>query len=87
MSINDGNSSDYNCCYNTLVHITFLQKLKEQYDCEKEWQYKILSQFSFAQGSNQIKINLESNNWEAKADIENLNEDKVHMFKLTIVFL
>ena len=54
-----------------------MQKLKEQYNCKKEWRFKPLSHFSFADGSSQVKIELEGDNWEGKAKIVNLNDDKV----------
>lgn len=61
--------------------LQLLQKLKEQYDCENEWHFESLSQFSFAQGSDQVKIEMFGNKWEpVAADVEILNDDKVLMY-------
>ena len=55
-----------------------MKKLKKQYDCEKEWKHESLLDFSFAQGSEQVKIEIIGHKWpEGKADIDILNDDKV----------
>ena len=62
------------------------QRLREQYDCEKEWNYESLTRFSFEQGSEQVKIEIEDNRWEVNGDIEILNDDKVAMYIHTYAF-